>query len=109
MRRHATSKIAALDWPSTLHVEVIDEPLRQAMIAYSWRILGLSIVISLVTATLIFLALLYLLHTTGELFLSPVGLSMITKLSPVPFDPDAPSPRRGARSRNSATALSALV
>jgi proton-dependent oligopeptide transporter, POT family len=32
---------------------------------------------------LIFLALLYLLHTTGELFLSPVGLSMITKLSPV--------------------------
>ncbi|KAF0178180.1 MAG: proton-dependent oligopeptide transporter POT family [Caulobacteraceae bacterium] len=30
---------------------------------------------------LIFLALLYLLHTTGELFLSPVGLSMITKLS----------------------------
>lgn len=32
---------------------------------------------------LIFLALLYLLHTTGELFLSPVGLSMITKLSPM--------------------------
>ncbi|MBY0563314.1 MAG: peptide MFS transporter [Hyphomonadaceae bacterium] len=31
---------------------------------------------------LIFLFLLYLFHTTGELFLSPVGLSMITKLSP---------------------------
>jgi proton-dependent oligopeptide transporter, POT family len=30
---------------------------------------------------LIFLLLLYLFHTTGELFLSPVGLSMITKLS----------------------------
>jgi proton-dependent oligopeptide transporter, POT family len=30
---------------------------------------------------LIFLGLLYLLHTTGELFLSPVGLSEITKLS----------------------------
>ncbi len=30
---------------------------------------------------LIFLALLYLVHTTGELFLSPVGLSMVTKLS----------------------------
>ncbi|MGB3619607.1 MAG: oligopeptide:H+ symporter, partial [Catalinimonas sp.] len=30
----------------------------------------------------IFLALMYLLHTTGELSLSPVGLSMITKLSP---------------------------
>ena len=30
-----------------------------------------------------FLALAYLLHTTGELCLSPVGLSEITKLSPV--------------------------
>ncbi len=28
------------------------------------------------------LTLLYLLHTTGELFLSPIGLSMVTKLSP---------------------------
>ena len=31
---------------------------------------------------LVFLALAYLLHTTGELCLSPVGLSAITKLSP---------------------------
>ncbi len=31
---------------------------------------------------LIFLAVMYLLHTTGELSLSPIGLSMITKLSP---------------------------
>ena len=30
----------------------------------------------------VFLALLYLFHTTGELCLSPVGLSAITKLSP---------------------------
>lgn len=30
----------------------------------------------------IFIFLMYLLHTTGELFLSPVGLSMVTKLSP---------------------------
>ena len=30
----------------------------------------------------IFLVLLYLLHTTGELFLSPVGLSAMTKLAP---------------------------
>ena len=30
---------------------------------------------------MIFLILLYMFHTTGELFLSPVGLSMITKLS----------------------------
>jgi signal transduction histidine kinase len=41
---------------------VLDEaPLRQAMISYSWRILGLSIVISLVTAAMIFGALQWLL------------------------------------------------
>jgi POT family proton-dependent oligopeptide transporter len=32
--------------------------------------------------SVVFIALLYLFHTTGELSLSPVGLSMITKLSP---------------------------
>jgi POT family proton-dependent oligopeptide transporter len=31
---------------------------------------------------LVFLIMLYLLHTTGELFLSPVGLSAMTKLAP---------------------------
>lgn len=31
---------------------------------------------------LFILVALYLLHTTGELFLSPIGLSMVTKLSP---------------------------
>ena len=31
---------------------------------------------------LVFLVLTYLLHTTGELFLSPVGLSQMTRLSP---------------------------
>ena len=30
----------------------------------------------------VFIFFMYLLHTTGELSLSPVGLSMITKLSP---------------------------
>jgi POT family proton-dependent oligopeptide transporter len=35
-----------------------------------------------VRVPLMFLVLAYLLHTTGELFLSPVGLSMVTKLSP---------------------------
>jgi POT family proton-dependent oligopeptide transporter len=34
---------------------------------------------------LIFLVGLYLLHTTGELFLSPVGLSAMTKLTPAPI------------------------
>ena len=32
--------------------------------------------------SIFFLALMYLLHSTGELSLSPVGLSMVTKLSP---------------------------
>ncbi len=31
------------------------------------------------------LVVLYMLHTTGELFLSPIGLSMVTKLSPKSF------------------------
>ncbi|MBA7571079.1 Dipeptide and tripeptide permease B [subsurface metagenome] len=31
---------------------------------------------------LVTLVLLYLLHTTGELFISPIGLSMVTKLAP---------------------------
>src|SRR5690606_35653503 len=31
---------------------------------------------------LLVLVFLYMLHTTGELFLSPIGLSMVTKLSP---------------------------
>jgi POT family proton-dependent oligopeptide transporter len=34
-------------------------------------------------ASLILLLLAYLLHTTGELCLSPVGLSMVTKMAPV--------------------------
>ncbi|KQV55193.1 MULTISPECIES: peptide MFS transporter [unclassified Caulobacter] len=32
---------------------------------------------------LIFLVLMYMLHTSGEMFMSPVGLSQMTKLSPV--------------------------
>ena len=35
-----------------------------------------------IKASLIWLVLTYLLHTIGELCLSPVGLSVITKLSP---------------------------
>jgi signal transduction histidine kinase len=44
-----------------IDVVLDDTPLRRDMIAYSWRILGLSIVISLVTAALIFTALQWLL------------------------------------------------
>ncbi|HEY0601088.1 oligopeptide:H+ symporter [Brevundimonas sp.] len=42
---------------------------------------GSGMVNSAFQMPLIILALLYMLHTTGELFLSPVGLSEITKLS----------------------------
>jgi POT family proton-dependent oligopeptide transporter len=52
--------------------------------------LGLGYLIVLVAAPLAIeykvplwtLAVLYMLHTTGELFLSPIGLSMVTKLVP---------------------------
>jgi POT family proton-dependent oligopeptide transporter len=52
--------------------------------------LGLGFLVTLVAVQfaedfkvpLITLILLYLLHTTGELFLSPIGLSMVTKLAP---------------------------
>jgi signal transduction histidine kinase len=40
-----------------VEVLVDERPLRQGMIAFSWRILGLSIVISLITAALVYLAL----------------------------------------------------
>ena len=48
--------------PDTKVDVVLDEwPLREGMIAYSWRILGLSIVISLITASLIFAAFQWLI------------------------------------------------
>jgi signal transduction histidine kinase len=48
--------------PDTVVEVVLDEqPLHVAMVDYSWRVLGLSIVISLITATLIFLALQWLI------------------------------------------------
>ena len=52
--------------------------------------LGLGFLVTLVglqfetefMVPLLTLVFLYLLHTTGELFLSPIGLSMVTKLAP---------------------------
>jgi len=44
--------------------------------------LGLQFVNEAYQVPLLTLVFLYLLHTTGELFLSPIGLSMVTKLSP---------------------------
>lgn len=43
---------------------------------------GLMFVDDAFQVPLLTLLFLYLLHTTGELFLSPIGLSMVTKLSP---------------------------
>jgi POT family proton-dependent oligopeptide transporter len=43
---------------------------------------GLVFVNDAFQVPLLTLFFLYLLHTTGELFLSPIGLSMVTKLSP---------------------------
>lgn len=44
--------------------------------------LGAQFVNDAYQVPLLTLVFLYLLHTTGELFLSPIGLSMVTKLSP---------------------------
>ncbi len=44
--------------------------------------IGLQFVNEAYQVPLLTLVILYLLHTTGELFLSPIGLSMVTKLSP---------------------------
>lgn len=43
---------------------------------------GLQFVNEAYQVPLLTLVFLYMLHTTGELFLSPIGLSMVTKLSP---------------------------
>ena len=43
---------------------------------------GLQFVNESFQVPLLTLVFVYLLHTTGELFLSPIGLSMVTKLSP---------------------------
>jgi signal transduction histidine kinase len=46
---------------ATVEVLVDEAPLRQQMIDYSWRLLGLSIVISLIAATLVYLTLQWML------------------------------------------------
>ncbi|PRQ02170.1 Dipeptide and tripeptide permease B [Enhygromyxa salina] len=45
-------------------------------------LVGASMVGSDYKVALVFLVVMYLLHTTGELFISPIGLSMVTKLAP---------------------------
>ncbi len=45
----------------TVETVIEEDPMRAAMLGYSWRILALSIVISLMTATLVYLSLQWLL------------------------------------------------
>ncbi len=54
----------------------------QASLGYGLLALGIYLVGGSGKVSLIWLVLSYLIVTTGELFLSPVGLSTVTKLSP---------------------------
>jgi POT family proton-dependent oligopeptide transporter len=53
----------------------------QVGIGFFMLVIGANFVDEQFQVPMIFLLLLYLFHTTGELFLSPVGLSAISKLS----------------------------
>ena len=55
----------------------------QAGLGFAVLAIGISLGVDDAKTALIWLVLAYLLHTTGELCLSPVGLSMVTQLSPV--------------------------
>ena len=54
----------------------------QLGLGYLLLLVGSHLADDLFRVPLVILALMYLLHTTGELFLSPIGLSMVTKLAP---------------------------
>ena len=54
----------------------------QLGLGYLMLLLGNALAGSSAMVPLYLLAFMYLLHTTGELFLSPIGLSMVTKLAP---------------------------
>jgi POT family proton-dependent oligopeptide transporter len=54
----------------------------QLGLGYLMLLIGNAIAGPEAMVPLYILALMYLLHTTGELFLSPIGLSMVTKLAP---------------------------
>lgn len=56
--------------------------LSQLALGFVFIVLGAQFFSTEGMVPMVFLVLMYLFHTTGELSLSPVGLSMITKLSP---------------------------
>lgn len=54
----------------------------QLALGFLVTMVGMMFVNDAYQVPLLTLFFLYMLHTTGELFLSPIGLSMVTKLSP---------------------------
>lgn len=54
----------------------------QLALGFLVTMVGMMFVNEAFQVPLLTLFFLYMLHTTGELFLSPIGLSMVTKLSP---------------------------
>lgn len=54
-------------------------------LGYLWIAYGVNGVQDGVKVSMIWLVLLYALHTSGELCLSPIGLSLVNKLSPLKF------------------------
>jgi POT family proton-dependent oligopeptide transporter len=54
----------------------------QLGLGYLLLLIGAQMAGEAAKVPLVILGMMYLLHTTGELFLSPIGLSMVTKLSP---------------------------
>jgi len=54
----------------------------QLGLGYLMLLAGVNLAGETAMVPLFVLGLMYMLHTTGELFLSPIGLSMVTKLAP---------------------------
>ena len=54
-------------------------------LGYLWIAFGVKDIQPSVKVSMIWLTILYALHTCGEMCLSPIGLSLVNKLSPVKF------------------------
>ena len=54
-------------------------------LGYLWIAYGVKDIQEGIRVSMIWLVLLYALHTSGELCLSPIGLSLVNKLSPLKF------------------------
>jgi proton-dependent oligopeptide transporter, POT family len=68
-----------------------NSPMKMAMglfllaVGYAWIALGVKDVEPNVKVSMIWLTGMYILHTWGELCLSPIGLSLVNKLAPLRF------------------------